>query len=238
MCLKLPTCESITNDAIVKAQRVLVYFQLVWIYIFCLRGSWEWKTFRNRIKAMYNTGWTAIFFFKFICLFAAPRSFSVDAVKNVRDWRKNKTELQCLSEEDSDRARLPFGGRKKASKELEISMRGWVISKRARHERVSRKMIRAMAKQMYTTVSDSRDEEFATSAGWLNLFLRRNNFSCRRMPENSLRGWRSLLHFHPGFLRGRKHLSLIVAWSQINVWSVKWLKQINAPAIIWYVTVC
>ena len=51
-----------------------------------------------------------------------------------QDWRKNKTELQRLSEKDSDRARLPGGGRKKASKEPEINMRGWVISKRARHE--------------------------------------------------------------------------------------------------------
>ena len=30
---------------------------------------------------------------------------------------------------------------------------------------------------MYATVSDSRDEEFAVSAGWLNHFLRRNNFT-------------------------------------------------------------
>ena len=42
-------------------------------------------------------------------------------------------------------------------------MRGWVISKQARHLRVSRKMIRVMVKQMYATVSDSRDEEFATN---------------------------------------------------------------------------
>ena len=42
-------------------------------------------------------------------------------------------------------------------------MQGWVISKRAHHERVSRKMIRAMEKQMCATMSDSRDEEFAVS---------------------------------------------------------------------------
>ena len=39
-------------------------------------------------------------------------------------------------------------------------MQELVISKRARQERVSRKMVRAMEKQMYATVSDSRDEEF------------------------------------------------------------------------------
>ena len=110
---------------------------------------------------------------------AAARRFSADP-KRVRDWRKNQTELQRLSEEDSNRARLPGGGRKKASEELEINMQGWVISKRAHHERVSRKMIRVMEKQMCATVSDSRDEEFAMSAGRLNSFLPRNNFTCRR----------------------------------------------------------
>ena len=105
---------------------------------------------------------------------AAARRFSVDQ-KRVRE-----TEPQRLSEEDSNRTRLPAGGRKKASEEPEINMRGFVISKRARHERVSRKMIRVMEKQMSATVSDSRDEEFAASSGWLNHFLHRNNFTCRR----------------------------------------------------------
>ncbi|KAL2102513.1 hypothetical protein ACEWY4_001681 [Coilia grayii] len=41
-------------------------------------------------------------------------------------------------------------------------------------------MIKEKAKQLYATVSDSRDEEFAASVGWLNRFLRRNNFTCRR----------------------------------------------------------
>ena len=41
---------------------------------------------------------------------------------------KNQTELQCLSEEDSNKARLPGGGGKKSSEELEITMRDWVIS--------------------------------------------------------------------------------------------------------------
>ena len=54
---------------------------------------------------------------------AAARRFSVNS-KRVTNWRKNQTELQSLSEEDSNRAKLPGGGRKKASKEPEINMRG------------------------------------------------------------------------------------------------------------------
>ena len=74
------------------------------------------------------------------------------SLSTPREWEmgeKNQTELQCPSEEDSNRDRLPGGGRRKASEELEIKMRGRVISKRACHERVSRKMIRVMEKQMY-----------------------------------------------------------------------------------------
>ena len=86
---------------------------------------------------------------------AAARCFSVDP-KRGRDWRKNKTELQRLSEEDSNRTRLPAGGRKKDREEPEINMQGRVINKRARRKRVSCKMIRVMEKQMYTTVSEKQ----------------------------------------------------------------------------------
>uniref|UniRef100_A0A672LD51 HTH CENPB-type domain-containing protein n=1 Tax=Sinocyclocheilus grahami TaxID=75366 RepID=A0A672LD51_SINGR len=111
---------------------------------------------------------------------AAARHFSVDP-KRVREWRKNKAELQRLSEEDDKRARLRGGGRKKASEELEVSVCEWIHSMRAKHLRVSRKMIRAKAKEVYATVSDGRDEEsFTASAGWLDKFLRRNDFSVRR----------------------------------------------------------
>ncbi|GAA6077977.1 zinc finger protein 540-like [Tachysurus ichikawai] len=108
------------------------------------------------------------------------RHFSVHP-NRVREWRKNKAGLQRLSEEDDKRARLRGGGRKKASEKLEVSMCEWIHSMRAKHLRVSRKMIRAKAKEVYATVSDGRDEEsFTASAGWLDKFLKRNDFSVRR----------------------------------------------------------
>uniref|UniRef100_A0AAY5KSE5 HTH CENPB-type domain-containing protein n=1 Tax=Esox lucius TaxID=8010 RepID=A0AAY5KSE5_ESOLU len=111
---------------------------------------------------------------------AAARHFSID-LKRVREWRKLKAELQRLSEEDNKRARLRGGGRKKVSEELEVSVCEWIHSMRAKHLRVSRKMIRAKAKEVYATVSDGRDEDrFTASAGWLDKFLKRNDFSVRR----------------------------------------------------------
>ncbi|XP_067283792.1 uncharacterized protein [Pseudorasbora parva] len=111
---------------------------------------------------------------------AAARHFLVDS-KRVREWRKKKAELQRQSKEDDKRARLRGGGRKKASEELEASVCEWIHSMRAKHLRVSRKTIRAKAKEVYATVSDGRDEErFTASAGWVDKFLKRNDFSDRR----------------------------------------------------------
>ena len=99
---------------------------------------------------------------------AAIRRFSVD-LKRERDWWKNQTELQRLSEEDSKRARLPGGGRKKASEELEINV--GMSYQQTGTPRESVPQNDQGDAQMYATVSDSRNEEFVASAGWLNLFL-------------------------------------------------------------------
>ncbi|GAA6076828.1 uncharacterized protein LOC121718798 isoform X1 [Tachysurus ichikawai] len=108
------------------------------------RKKYDW-TFKLTVVEFAGKNWGE----------AAARHFSVDP-KRVREWRKNKAELQRLSEEDDKRARLRGGGRKKASEELET-------------------------KEVYATVSDGRDEEsFTANAGWLDKFLKRNDFSVRR----------------------------------------------------------
>ncbi|XP_041959944.1 uncharacterized protein LOC121718798 isoform X2 [Alosa sapidissima] len=110
---------------------------------------------------------------------AAARHFSVHP-RSVLKWRKIKTELERLSEEDCKRARLRGGGRKKASEELELAVSEWIHSMHAKHLRLSHKMIRTKAKEMYATVSDCMDgESFAASAGWLDRFLKRHDLSVR-----------------------------------------------------------
>ena len=83
--------------------------------------------------------------------------------------------------------------------------------------------------------SDSRDEEFATSAGRLNHFLTTTTLLAEDnyWPEGCQRIHREAGEvcdiFVPDFWEeGIKRLSQFAAWSQINAWSVKWLKQINA----------
>ncbi len=62
---------------------------------------------------------------------------------------------------------------------LEAKVVAWILEKRARHQRVSQKMIRVMAKEFYLAAADN-EKPFTASAGWLDQFLKRNNFGVRR----------------------------------------------------------
>uniref|UniRef100_A0A672IHH5 HTH CENPB-type domain-containing protein n=1 Tax=Salarias fasciatus TaxID=181472 RepID=A0A672IHH5_SALFA len=107
--------------------------------------------------------------FKLMVINAAESSNNCQAAKRygvaerlVRYWRAQKKRLQNASA-----MRKAFRGPKSDASERLI-------------EGVTRKMIRVKAKEMFTTVSDSSDERFSASAGWLDRFLHRNNFTCRR----------------------------------------------------------
>ena len=67
----------------------------------------------------------------------AAKHFNVDS-RQIRYWKKQKNELQAA---DNKRARLTGGGRKKLSEEMETELTDWVFAMRAKHNRVSRKMI-------------------------------------------------------------------------------------------------
>uniref|UniRef100_A0A8P4GGZ6 HTH CENPB-type domain-containing protein n=1 Tax=Dicentrarchus labrax TaxID=13489 RepID=A0A8P4GGZ6_DICLA len=117
----------------------------------------------------------------------------------VKFAEQNKAELQRLSEEDSKRARLRGGGRKKSSEELELQVCEWIHSMRARHLRVSRKMTRKKAKEIHATVSDCTGVDvFAASAGWLDKFLHRNNLQTTTVAQKDARHFTGkLLDFVP-----------------------------------------
>ncbi|CAM4735238.1 unnamed protein product [Leuciscus chuanchicus] len=56
-----------------------------------------------------------------------------------------------LAAANKKRARLPGGGRKKVSEELDTKLSEWIHSMRDNHNRVSRKMIRNKALEIYPT---------------------------------------------------------------------------------------
>lgn len=105
----------------------------------------------------------------------AAKHFNIDP-KRIRYWKKQKMDLAAANKK---RARLPGGGRKKVSEELDPKLSEWIHSMRDDHNRVTRKMIRNKALEIYPTVSDG-GARFVASRGWLQKFLNRNGFSLRR----------------------------------------------------------
>ncbi|XP_042291772.1 zinc finger protein 436-like isoform X1 [Thunnus maccoyii] len=118
----------------------------------------------------------------------AAKHFDIDS-KRIRYWKKQKNELLLA---DKRRARLAGGGRKKVSLELERRLSEWIYTMQAKHNRVSRKMIKNKALEIYPSVSDG-GKMFVASRGWLQRFLQRHNLSLQscttslpRTPNSSL----------------------------------------------------
>ena len=104
----------------------------------------------------------------------AAKHFDVDP-KRIRYWKKQKMDLAAANKK---RARLSGGGRKKVSEELDTKLSEWIHSMRDNHKRVSTKMIRNKALEIYPTVSD-KGAGFLVSRGWLQRFLKINGFRRR-----------------------------------------------------------
>lgn len=72
------------------------------------------------------------------------------------------------------------GGKKLNSDELENELLEWILETREKSLRVSRKMIKKKAIELFPGCTDSRNINFRASNGWLDKFLKRNNLSQRR----------------------------------------------------------
>ena len=93
----------------------------------------------------------------------------------LRDWRKHKVELETNSVGNAaKKSRLPGGGRKSIYSTEEEIRSQWVIEQRELHLRVTRSDLAKKAKELI------KDENFKSSRGWVDNFLRRNQFSIRR----------------------------------------------------------
>ena len=104
------------------------------------------------------------------------REFKVDR-KRIRDWRDDEQTLRATSSEGGvKKKRLPGGGPKIRSKELENQLRIWICEQREKRLPVSRRMIKKKALE----VSTSENAAFAASDGWLQKFLKREGYTLRR----------------------------------------------------------
>ena len=124
--------------------------------------------------------------------FAENKSIGAAAVKykvdrhSIRDWKRKKDALQELSKsvDNKKRKRLLGAGRKPLSDEMEEKVLEWIVERRTKMLRVSRKLIRKKAIIVYEdlkrTDPNRYDEKFEATNGWLYKFMKRNNLSLRR----------------------------------------------------------
>ncbi|KAL2098760.1 hypothetical protein ACEWY4_005240 [Coilia grayii] len=108
------------------------------------------------------------------------RHFNIDA-RQVRAWKKQKNALVDAAKLISPRrARIQGGGRRPVSEEMEATLSCWIQERRKRYLRVSRRIIQVKATELFPETSDCQGENFNASRGWLERFLKRNNFSLRK----------------------------------------------------------
>ncbi|KAG2455446.1 UBN1 protein, partial [Polypterus senegalus] len=113
----------------------------------------------------------------------AAQHFEVDP-KRIREWRKQMTDIEkTAAEKGAGSKRLPGGGAKKVSEELDELVLTWIIEQRLKGARVSRKMVRTKAKRIFDTEIDDASkgkETLVASSGWLEKFMKRHHLSLRR----------------------------------------------------------
>lgn len=106
----------------------------------------------------------------------AARKHGVD-VKRIREWCKQKNQLLASCKRSK---RLHGGGRAPENEVMERELVIWIRSLRERSLRVSRRMIKDRAKELFRRNHDDDQHTFSASNGWLFRFLRRHSFSLRR----------------------------------------------------------
>ena len=115
---------------------------------------------------------------------AAAQKFKVGRNQIVL-WRKNEAKMKAeLSggKKSSKSQRLSGGGRTQLAAAVNDRVRQWVLNMRERRKCVSRRLIRLEAMKIASELVEAGKLEankFTASLGWLEKFLRRNNFSLR-----------------------------------------------------------
>ena len=112
---------------------------------------------------------------------SAARHFGIDRRMVVR-WviKRKEIQAQTTQKKGNDKKRLPGGGRKPLSSELESLVLEWVLDRRLQGLRVSRTLIRKKAAILFKEIEDTSESEFPASKGWCEKFMRRNGLSLRR----------------------------------------------------------
>ena len=112
---------------------------------------------------------------------AAARAFGVDE-KRIREWRTQLPKFDEMKQDigagpSNKRCRIKGGGRKPLLPEIEQCVADWVVQQRLGYRRVTRHGIALKAKEL---ASSQGQPTFKASRGWVDKFIRRNDFCIRR----------------------------------------------------------
>ena len=139
---------------------------------------------KKRRSYTIETKLAVLDYFKMNSIEKNAKHFKVDP-KTVRDWRKQREELENLKSISSSNAkqkRLEGGGVKVHSEELETRLCTWILNQRDKRLCVSQKMVQTEALKLFKELDEGdSNKEFKASDGWLQQFFKRNEFVlCRR----------------------------------------------------------
>ena len=143
--------------------------------------------------------------------------------KRIREWQKNKNKIASLMsmKRGQLRKRQDGAGVKPLSENLEESIMDWIIFRRLKSLRVSRKLVMKKALLTYQEIaaSEGRAEsvKFKASRGRPKKVMRRNNLSLRRKPSLAQKDpISSLLRVQE---KQKYELAQIIAIDETPIWS-------------------
>ena len=133
-------------------------------------------------------------------VYAAARSHSVYE-SMVRRWKRQENQLLVAERSSTSRgekrSRLS-GGKVSQFTDLEAQVFEWLVGERQQRRRVTRKSVRAKAKQLHTDAGTA--EQFSASAGWCANFFMRFRLTMRMKTHQSQRSPEDLIPTLTDFL--------------------------------------
>jgi len=156
---------------------------------------------------------------------SAARNYNLDR-RMVSRWLKNRSqfEVQMTEKRGKEKKRLPGGGRKPFSEELEKQILEWVLERRTKGLRVSRILIIKKALIFFKEMDNIDDSEFNASKGWCDNFMRRNGLSLRRKTSVSQKDPDMVISKLVAYVLRIRRLRLQHNYSMNNIYCMLWTK--------------
>ena len=152
---------------------------------------------------------------------AASRKHSIDE-SMVRRWKRQENQLLVAERSKTSRGEQrsrTSGGKRSQFTDLEANLFEWLVGERQQRRRVSRKSVRAKAKQLHAEMGNA--EEFNASAGWCANFFMRFRLTMRMKTHQSQRSPEDLIPKLTDFLMYlRKYFAEHPTMTKANIFAM------------------